>query len=83
MREGEGKRGETRIVTGAHRVGRKRRKTAAAERTPARKSGGLGAIRRGLLGGEGRGGRGLRVGMNGSSIGVVIRPESRWEETAT
>ena len=33
----------------------------------------------GILGAKDGGGRGLRIGMNGTSIGVVICPESKRE----
>ena len=53
----------------------------AAELTPARKSGSLGASQTGLLGGNDGGARGLFIGTNGAQFGTLKCRESNRKET--
>ena len=76
MRGGERRRGE---VEGRPEHVGKELDAAAAGRTPASKLVVQEAFSMGLLGANGRGDRGLPVGTNGASFGVVNRPESKWE----
>ena len=69
LRKRDGKKIGQESAVGTHRGGQNRRNTVAAERTPATKSGGLGAYRRGLLGSNGRGRRGLFIGRNRAQLG--------------